>query len=81
MLTHEEERKIVLAFASMSKLVWSVTQVIVYQLKDDPVCTSFIGALKEGQQEMIDALRELGVNVEPFEDYDIKVAASEHPDN
>jgi hypothetical protein len=80
-LTQDENRKIVLAFTSMSRLVWGLTQVVVYQLEDDPVCTDFVIAVKEAQTEMINTLRDLGVDTEPFENYEIRIAAKEHPDN
>ena len=81
MLNPDEEQKIVSAFSVMSRLVWGLTQVVCYQLEDDPVGIDFIMAIKETQVEMINALRDVGVDVEPFENYEIRVAAKEHPNN
>jgi len=81
MLSTEEEQKIVLAFSSMSSLVWGLTQVVCYQIQDDPVCADFVIAVKAAQDHMLGTLRNLGVNVEIFENHEIKVAARKHMNN
>jgi hypothetical protein len=65
----------------MSRLLWGLSRVVRYQLEDDPVCSDFVKTLADAERDMIERLRELGVDVTPFENYEIKVAASEHPDN
>ena len=52
-----------------------------HQLEEDPVCTDFVKTLEDAEHDMIERLREVGVDVERFENYEIRIAAQENPNN
>lgn len=83
MASHDDDfaQKTLLAFATMSRLVWGINQVLIHELDLEAQSPPLMKALRDAQQNMVAAVRDLGVDVEPFEAYEIKAAARKTPTN
>lgn len=83
MASHDDDfaRKTLLAFATMSRLVWGINQVLIHELGLEKQSPTLTKALRDAQQNMVAAVRDLGIDVEPFETYEIKAAAQKKPTN
>lgn len=81
-MTNDEFRqKTLLSLSTMTRLVWGINQVIIYEIEDQPHADALVKALREAQKDMLDAVQDLGVDIKPFEVYEIKVSTRENKNN
>lgn len=81
-MTNDEFRqKTLISLSTMTRLVWGINQVLIYEIENDPQSGPLVKALRDSQKDMLDAVQNMGVNVKPFEIYEIKVATRESKDN
>ena len=74
-------QKILLSFSTTTKLVWAINQIIIHELDLDTESQKLATALRAAQTAMIDAIRDLGVDVKSFEDYEIKASSHKNQNN
>jgi hypothetical protein len=68
----EFRRKFLIALSAMIRLLWGVSQVLICEIEHEPQNASLIKALRDAQRDMLNAARDLGIDVRPFEAYERK---------
>lgn len=81
MTDDEFRQKTLLSLSTMTRLIWGINQVLIYGIEDDPESGPLVKALRDSQKDMLDAAQDLGVDIKPFEAYEIKVSTRENKNN
>lgn len=79
---HESyNKRILLVLVSLSKLVWGLAKIRIWELSDEPMYSPLCKTLNAATDSLINHLKELGVDTSGFEEFDIKVQSQENPNN